>query len=45
MYFEKNPDKNETFTKKEVGSYKKREMTKPLPTSYINENIIRSSLD
>lgn len=43
-YFEKNPDKNEAFTKEEVVSYKKREMPKPLPTSYISEDIMRSSL-
>ena len=43
-FFEKNPEKNETFTKDETISYKKREMPKPLPTSYIDENIMRSSL-
>lgn len=42
--FEKNPEKNETFTKDDTISYKKREMPKPLPTSYIDENIMRSSL-
>ena len=42
-FFEKNPEKNETFTKNETISYKKREMLKPLPTSYIDENIMRSS--
>lgn len=42
-FFEKNPEKNETFTKDETISYKKREMPKPLPTSYIDENIMRSS--
>ena len=42
-FFEKNPEKNETFTKDESISYKKREMPKPLPTSYIDENIMRSS--
>lgn len=43
-FFEKNPEKNETFTKDDTISYKKREMPKPLPTSYIDENIMRSSL-
>ncbi len=43
-FFEKNPDKNETFTKEAGVSYKKREIPKPLPTSYIDENIMRSSL-
>ena len=42
-FFEKNPEKNETFTKDDTISYKKREMLKPLPTSYIDENIMRSS--
>lgn len=42
-FFEKNPEKNETFTKDDTISYKKREMPKPLPTSYIDENIMRSS--
>ena len=43
-FFEKNPDMNETFAKEGVVSYKMREMPKPLPTSYISENIMRSSL-
>ena len=42
-YFEKNPTKNEAFKKEDAVSYKKREMSKPLPTSYIDENIMRSS--
>lgn len=43
-YFEKNPDKNEVYSKDDATSYQKREIPKPLPTSYINENIMRSSL-
>ncbi len=34
-------EKNETFWKDDTISYKKREMPKPLPTSYIDENIMQ----
>ena len=43
-YFDKNPNKNEVYPKDDATSYKKRVMPIPLPTSYIDENIMRSSL-